>query len=68
MMFWYQNQAAALRSGRYKYLRAGWWYSDPALFDLEADPGEAIDLATTVPTSPSSSTSGSTRSSTEADA
>ena len=45
MIFWYQNQPSALRSGRYKYLRAGWWYSDPALYDLEADPGETRNLS-----------------------
>jgi uncharacterized sulfatase len=45
LLFWYQDHPLALRSGRYKYLRAGWWWSNPTLYDLEADPGETKDLS-----------------------
>ena len=41
----YSNGAVvALRSGRYKILRSGFWSLTPGLFDLEADPGEEFDL------------------------
>jgi arylsulfatase A-like enzyme len=36
--------AVALRSGRYKIVRPGFWSTTPGLFDLEADPGEEFDL------------------------
>jgi arylsulfatase A len=45
MLFWDQDGAAGLRSGRWKYLRGGVWGTDPALYDIEADPGEAKDLS-----------------------
>lgn len=37
-------EAVSLRSGRYKYLRPGYWSTVPTLFDLETDPGERHDL------------------------
>jgi arylsulfatase len=44
-LFWDQDGAAGLRSGRWKYLRPGIWGHVPALYDLEADPGETKDLS-----------------------
>lgn len=38
------GNAVALRSGRYKMVRPGFWSETPAVFDLEADPGETFDL------------------------
>lgn len=36
--------AVALRSGRYKLVRPGFWVPSAAVFDLESDPGETADL------------------------
>jgi arylsulfatase A len=49
IVFWYQRSPAAIRSGRWKYLRGGFWNPAPALYDLEADPGEANDLSRSQP-------------------
>jgi arylsulfatase A-like enzyme len=50
LVFWQQyGRPGALRSGRYKYLRPGLWNTHPTLFDLEADPGELVDLAPSRP-------------------
>jgi arylsulfatase A len=49
IVFWYQRSPAAIRSGRWKYLRGGFWNPAAALYDLEADPGEANDLRRTRP-------------------
>jgi arylsulfatase A len=38
------DDAMAIRSGRYKYVRAGWWFFQPMMFDLEADAAEERDL------------------------
>ncbi|MCL4818664.1 MAG: sulfatase [Vicinamibacteria bacterium] len=37
-------EPVSLRSGRYKYVRPGYWSVVPTLFDLETDPGERNDL------------------------
>jgi arylsulfatase len=47
IVFWYERSPAAIRSGKWKYLRSGFWNPAPALYDLEADPGEAHDLRPT---------------------
>ena len=44
IVFWYGRNPVAIRSGRWKYLRPGFWNPFPALYDVEADPGEANDL------------------------
>jgi arylsulfatase A len=49
IVFWYQRSPVAIRSGRYKYLRGGFWNPAPALYDVEADPGETTDLRRTRP-------------------
>ncbi len=43
------GNAVALRSGRYKVVRTGFWSLTPGLFDLEADPGEEVDLTKAKP-------------------
>jgi arylsulfatase len=43
------NGPAALRSGRWKYLRPGIWSATTTLFDLDTDPGEQRDLSRTRP-------------------
>lgn len=46
LVFWQEGgKPGALRSGRWKYLRPGFWNSSPTLFDLETDPGERSDLS-----------------------
>jgi arylsulfatase A len=49
IVFWYQRSPAAIRSGQWKYLRGGFWNPAPALYDLDADPGEANDLIRSQP-------------------
>jgi arylsulfatase A-like enzyme len=49
IVFWYGTNAVAIRSGKWKWLRAGFWNQQAALYDLEADPGEAKDLSKTRP-------------------
>jgi arylsulfatase A len=50
LVFWQEGgKPGALRSGKYKYLRPGFWNSSPTLFDLEADPGERNDLSASRP-------------------
>lgn len=44
LLHYFSSDAVALRSGRYKYLRPGFWDSATGLYDLEADPGEAHNL------------------------
>ena len=42
LVFWQEGgKPGALRSGRYKYLRPGFWNTSPTLFDLETDPARA---------------------------
>jgi len=48
-LFWFGPNAVAVRSGKWKYLRPGFWSQIPALYDLEADPGEQKDLSKTFP-------------------
>ena len=49
IVFWYERNPVAIRSGKWKWLRAGFWSPIPSLYDLEADPGEAHDLRQTRP-------------------
>ena len=49
LVFWQQDGAGGLRSGRWKYLRPGLWSGTATLFDLEADPGEKNDLSQSRP-------------------
>ena len=49
IVFWYQRGPVAIRSGKWKWLRAGFWNPTDALYDLEADPGETRDLRTARP-------------------
>jgi arylsulfatase A-like enzyme len=45
IVFWQEGgKPGGLRSGRWKYLRPGFWNTSPTLFDLAADPGERSDL------------------------
>jgi arylsulfatase A-like enzyme len=48
IVFWQEGgRPGALRSGRYKYLRPGWWNVSPSLYDLSIDPREQNDLSQT---------------------
>jgi arylsulfatase A-like enzyme len=45
IVFWQEGgKPGGFRSGRWKYLRPGFWNTSPTLFDLSADPGERTDL------------------------
>jgi len=44
VIFSASNGYVGLRSGKWKYLRPGIWSSQTTLFDLEADPGEKVNL------------------------
>jgi len=45
IVFFGPTGPAGLRSGKWKYLRAGLWSGTATLFDLEADPGEKLDMS-----------------------
>jgi arylsulfatase A len=46
IMFWqHDGLPGGLRSGKWKYLRPGFWNYAPTLFDLSVDPGERTDLS-----------------------
>ena len=45
IVFFGPTGPAGLRSGKWKYLRAGLWSGSATLFDLEADPGEKLDMS-----------------------
>ncbi len=47
-LFWRAEYAQAVRHGRWKLLRDT-WHGTSALFDLETDPGEKIDLSASQP-------------------
>lgn len=42
--FFVTSDIAAIRSGKWKYVRPGFRDSIPVLYDLEADPGETNTL------------------------
>lgn len=44
MFFFIHSEVAAIRSGRWKYVRPGFRDSVPVLYDIEADPGELNSL------------------------
>lgn len=44
MLGYYFASSVSLRSGRWKYIGAGYWDLVPTLYDLQADPGEATDV------------------------
>lgn len=44
LLAYVRAEAVSLRSGRFKFVRPGYWSVVPTLFDLEADPGETRDL------------------------
>ncbi len=44
LLFWGPDLVCGLRSGRWKYLRSGWWNPRAQLSDLETDPGETVNL------------------------
>ena len=48
-LYWRFGPQFALREGRWKMVQAGKQGATPQLFDLDADPGEATDLATREP-------------------
>jgi arylsulfatase A-like enzyme len=50
LVLYFSDEAVALRSGRYKYLRPGFWWLTPLLFDVESDRGETQDLSLSEPT------------------
>jgi arylsulfatase A len=41
---YFSSTPSAIRTGRWKYLAAGFWSTTPGLFDLDADPAENVDL------------------------
>ena len=47
-LFWRADYAQAVRHGRWKLVRDT-WHGTSALFDLEVDPGEKVDLSATQP-------------------
>jgi arylsulfatase A-like enzyme len=48
IVFWQEGgRPGALRSGKYKYLRGGFWNINPSLYDLSVDPREQNDLSLT---------------------
>jgi arylsulfatase A len=48
IVFWQEGgKPGALRSGKYKYLRGGFWNINPSLYDLSVDPREQNDLSLT---------------------
>jgi arylsulfatase len=49
LLGYYFGAAAALRSGRWKFLNPGYWDLVPTLYDLQTDPGELVDLYPTRP-------------------
>jgi arylsulfatase A len=49
LLYWRGVSAAAIRSGRWKYLVPGFWRSVPGLYDLETDPGERQNLLSAEP-------------------
>jgi arylsulfatase A-like enzyme len=49
LLYWRGVSAAAIRSGRWKYLVPGFWRSEPGLYDLETDPGERRNLLAAEP-------------------
>ena len=42
--FFANSEIAALRSGKWKYIRPGFRDSVPVLYNIEADPGETRNL------------------------
>ena len=52
LLGFYYGAAVSLRSGRWKFLRPGYWDLVDTLYDLQADPAETTDL---VPTRPDTS-------------
>jgi arylsulfatase A len=49
IVFFGQDGAAGMRSGKWKYLRPGLWSGTATLFDLEADPREKLDWSRSRP-------------------
>lgn len=45
IVFFGPTGPAGLRSGKWKYLRTGLWSGTATLFDVEADPGEKLDVS-----------------------
>ena len=46
---YFSSTPSAIRTGRWKYLAAGFWSTTPGLFDLDADPAENVDLRASRP-------------------
>jgi arylsulfatase A-like enzyme len=44
LLYWESKNAVAIRSGRWKYIKRGFWRGTEALHDLEEDRGERRDL------------------------
>ena len=44
LLYWQSTNAVAIRSGRWKYIKAGFWRGNAALHDLEEDPAERTNL------------------------
>jgi arylsulfatase A-like enzyme len=49
LLGFYFGAAVSLRSGRWKFLRPGYWDLVDTLYDLQADPAETTDLVPTRP-------------------
>jgi arylsulfatase A-like enzyme len=49
LLGYYSGAAVSLRSGRWKFLRPGYWDLVDTLYDLQADPAETTDLVPTRP-------------------
>jgi arylsulfatase A-like enzyme len=49
MLYYRGAHAVAIRSGRWKYLKPGFWRQETTLYDLESDPGEQFDQAAAQP-------------------
>ena len=49
LLGYYFGEAVSLRSGRWKFLRPGYWDLVDTLYDLQGDPAETTDLYPTRP-------------------
>ncbi len=45
MLYYRGANAVAIRSGRWKLLKPGFWREEETLYDLESDPGEGFDVS-----------------------
>jgi arylsulfatase A-like enzyme len=49
LIHYFSTAPSAIRTGKWKYLAPGFWGTSPALYDLDADPAESVDLGPSQP-------------------